>query len=322
MRGTRHGFCGPGAAIILGALVAGAPAPASAQMELGVIQGTVQDESGHPLEGVTFRLRDVSRGRSYTTKSDRDGRFYRRGLPAVEYEIVVEKDGYQPIKDKLKLDAGVPKRFDFKLARAAPAGAEEFVRGVEAFNRGDAAAAAGAFEAALVKAPDAPEVRVNLALAYLRLKRTDDAVAELEKAAALAPARPQVLLQLGGAYVEARLNDKAISAFEQGLARQPDPADPLAYEATVTLGALYFAVGRNDQAIETFRKAQAARPDAPAPKLGLAKCAFSKGDVNEALRQFREVAASAPGTPEAAEAEAFIKELEKVKKPNGQEDAC
>lgn len=317
---TRRGLCGTPAAIVLGALVVlSAPTPALAQMELGVIQGTVHDETGRPLEGVTFRLRDLSRGRSYTTKSDRDGRFYRRGLPAVEYEIAVEKEGYQPIQDKLKLDAGVPKRFDFKLAKAAPAGAEEFARGVEAYNRGDAAGAAHAFEAALAKAPDAPEVHVNLALAYLRLKRTDEAVAQLEKAAALAPGKPQVLFQLGGAYVEARLNDKAIGALEQGLALQPDLSNALAYEATVTLGALYFAVGRNDQAIDTFRRAKAVRPNAPAPTLGLAKCAFSKGDVAEALRLFREVAGTAPGTPEAAEAEAFIKELEKVKKPTGQE---
>lgn len=314
---TRFWLCA--AVFLVGGLAVGSPA--TAQMELGVIQGTVKDETGRPLEEVTFRLRDLSRGRSYTTKSDKEGRFYRRGLPAVEYEITVEKDGYQPIRDKVKLAAGVPGRYDFKLAKAAPEGAEDFVRGVAAFNAGDAAGAAAAFEAALAKAPDAPEVRVNLALAYLRLKRTDDAVAQLEQAAAAADA-PRVLFQLGGAYVEARQHDKAIAAFERGLSKQPDPADPLAYEAVVTLGALYFASGRNDDAIATFQKALAARPQATAPKLGLGKCAFSKGNVDEALRYFREVASSAPGTPEAAEAEMFIKELEAVKKRTGQEAAC
>ena len=64
------------------------------------------------------------------------------------------------------------------------------------------------------------------------------------------------------------------------------------------------------QALE-FEKALAAKPNAAAPKLGLGKVHFSKGDVAKALDFFQQVAASAPGTPEAAEAETFIKELKK-----------
>jgi tetratricopeptide (TPR) repeat protein len=291
------------------------------QMELAVIQGSVVDQAtGEPLQDVNVRLKDLERGTTTSLKTDKSGKFYRRGMRAVPYEITVEKDGYQPINDKLDLKAGVEGRFNFKLAKASPAGAEEFVKGVEAFKRGDAAAAAAAFEQALAKAPDAPEIRINLALAYLRLKRTDDAIAQLEKAAAVSES-PQVLFQLGGAYVDARQNDKAIEAFTKGLAKQPDLKDPLAYEATVTLGAVYFAEGQNDQAIATFEKAAAARPEAAAPKLGLGKCAFNQGNVDKALTLFREVVASAPGTPEAVEAEAFIKELEKTKKQTGQEES-
>ncbi|HSL21180.1 MAG TPA: tetratricopeptide repeat protein [Vicinamibacterales bacterium] len=297
-----------------GALLVSVPARAAGQMELAVIKGTVKDEHGQPLEGVSFRLRDPSRGREYVIKSDKDGRFYRRGLAAVEYELVAEKEGYQPIRDKVRLAAGTDRSFDFKLAKSAPEGSEEFMKGVEAFNRGDAAGAAAAFEQAMAKAPDAPEVRVNLAMAYLRLKRTAEAIAQLERASALAHETPRVLFQLGGAYVDARQNDKAIEAFEKGLARQPDLTDPIAYEAMVTLGAVYFATGRNDDAIARFQKALAARPDAPAPKLGLAKAYFSKGDVDQALRAFKEVVATNPGSPEAAEAEAFIKELQKDRK--------
>lgn len=291
--------------------------PASGQMELAVMQGTVKDEAGRPLEDVTFRLRDTGRGREVVIKSDKSGRFYRRGLQAVEYELLVEKEGYQPIHDKVKLGAGTDRRFDFKLVKAAPEGAEEFAKGVEAFNRGDNQAAAQAFEAAVQKAPELPEVRVNLALTYLRVSRTADAVAQLEQAAALAPNEPRVLFQLGGAYIELKDLDKAIAALEKGLAKQPDLKETLAYEATVTLGAVYFAKGDNDKAMAEFEKALAVKPDAAAPKLGLGKVHFSKGNVDRALQLFQQVVASMPGSPEAAEAEAFIKELEKAKRPGG-----
>lgn len=298
------------ALVAMGAACLAVPMVAAGQLELAVMQGTVRDDAGRPLEGVTFRMRD-GRGRETTIKSDKDGKFYRRGLQAVEYELVVEKDGYQPINDKFKLNAGTDRRFDFKLVKAAPEGAGDFAKGVEAYNRGDHQAAAQAFEAAVQKAPDLPEVRVNLALAYFRLQRTADAVAQLEQAAALAPDSPRVLFQLGGAYVEMQALDKAATAFEKGLAKQSDPHDPLVWEATVTLGAVYFAKGDNDKAMAQFERALAVKPDAAAPKLGLGKVHFSKGDVAKALQLFQQVAASAPGTPEAAEAEVFITELKK-----------
>jgi tetratricopeptide (TPR) repeat protein len=281
-------------------------------MELAVIQGTVKDEAGKPLEGVTFRLKDIGRGRETAIKSDKDGKFYRRGLQAVEYELVVEKEGYQAINDKIKLSAGEnSRRFDFKLVKAAPEGAGDFARGVEAYNRGDHAAAAQAFEAAMQKAPDLPEIRVNLALAYFKLQRTADAVAQLEKAASLAPNNQAVQFQLGGAYVEMQSLDKAMAAFEKGLAIKSDANDPLVWEAVVTLGAVYFARGDAEKATAQYEKALAVKPGAPAPTLGLGKVYFSKGDVAKALQLFEQVAASAKGTPEAAEAEVFIKELKK-----------
>lgn len=302
-----------GRGLALVALLVGSEisALASRQIELGVIQGAVTDENGTPLEGVSFRIRDTGRGREFTIKSDADGKFYRRGLPAVEYEITVEKDGYQTIQDKVRLNAGVDRRFNFKLARASPEGAEEFARGVEAFNRGDAAAAATAFEAAAAKAPGMAEVKVNLALAYLRLNRTADAIAELEKAAAIAPDDARVQFQLGGAYVDLQSYDKAAAAFERGLTLQPDLGDSLAFDATVTLGAVYFAQGNNDKAGAAFTRALAARPGAPAATLGLGKVHFSKGEAEQALRLFDDVVAKHPGTPEAEQAAAFIKELRK-----------
>ena len=283
----------------------------SAQMELGVMQGVVSDEAGKPLEGVSFRIHDVDRGRDIIVKSDKSGRFYRRGLQAVEYEIFVEKPGYQPIHDKIKLTAGTDRRFDFKLVKAAPEGAGDFANGVKAFNAGDYQGAAQAFEAAVQKAPDVPELHVNLALAYFRLTRTTDAVAQLEKAASLAPDDPKVQFQLGSAYVEMKDLPKATAALERGLAKATDPKDPLVYEAHVTLGAVYFASSSNDKAQEQFTQALAQNPDGLGALLGIGKVYFAKGDAKQALSSFERVVAAHPNTPEATQAAAFIAELKK-----------
>jgi tetratricopeptide (TPR) repeat protein len=287
-----------------------------AQMELGVMQGTIVDDAGKPLEGVVVTLQDLERGREVTIKSDKNGRFYRRGLQAVEYTMTVTKEGYQPINDKVKLVAGTDRRFDFKLAKATPMGAVEFTQGVAAYNKGDFAAAATAFEAAIQKAPTIPDLHVNLALAYFRLNRQSDALAEFEKAAALGPEDPKIQYQLGSAYVETQQYDKAVAAFEKGLAKNPDlTTDQLALQATSTLGAVYFAKGDNEKAAAQFQKALAAKPGEAGATLGMAKVHFSKGEVDKALQLFEQVVAQHPGTPEATQAETFIKELRKGKSP-------
>lgn len=298
------------AAVLLVVLFLTTP-PAFAQMELGVMQGTVKDEAGQPLADVSFRIIDVQRGRETVVKSDKSGKFYRRGLQAVEYDIVVEKEGYQPIKDRIKLAAGMDRRFDFKLAKATPAGAGEFAEGVKAFNAGDFAGAAKLFEAAVEKQPTIADLRVNLALAYFRLNRLPDAVGQLEKAASVKPDDPHLLFQLGSAYVEMKDLAKAASSLEQGLAKATDKNDPLVYEARVTLGAVYFAQNVPDKAQQQYEQAIALRADGALALLGLGKVQFSKGDPKGALATFEKVVAAHPGTPQATEASAFITELKK-----------
>jgi tetratricopeptide (TPR) repeat protein len=299
------------------ALLLGSAGVVHGQMELAVIQGTVVDEQdGKPLPDVTIRLRDLDRGRETIVKSDKGGKFYRRGMQAVAYEITVEKEGYRPINDKIDLKAGVEGRFNFKLAKASPLGAEEFQQGVAAYNKGDFQAAAMSFEAAVKKAPTVPDLYVNLALAYYRLNRKEEAVAQLENAASLGPDDPKIHYQLGSAYVEMNQYDKAVAAFEKGLAKNPDLAtDPLALEAASTLGAVYFAQGDNAKAEAQFQKVLVAKPGAAGAMLGMAKVHFSKGHVTQALQLFEQVVAQHPGTPEATQAEAFIKELRKTKPP-------
>lgn len=301
-------------ALVTGAvlLVGIAPTPALAQMELGVIKGRVVDDAGAPLAGVTLRLVNVDRGREITIKTGKDGRFYRRGLQAAEYEIAVELDGYQPIRDKVRLVAGTDRDFDFTLAKAAALGTREFQAGVAAFNAGDFEQAASQFQAAIAQAPTVAALHVNLALAYTRLKRLPDAVASLEKAAALAPNEAAIQYQLGSAYVDVQDYDKAAATLTKGLSTDPNLAtDALAQEAASTLGAVYFAQGKIAEAEAEFKRVLVAKPRAAGATLGMAKVHFSRGEVDQALALFDQVVADHPGTPEAAQAATFIKELRK-----------
>ena len=93
-------------ALCFGVTVAG-------QIELGVMQGIVKDDAGNPLEGVSFRIRDLERGREIVVKSDKNGRFYRRGPPAGGDEKFVREEGDPPTQQKPKLSAGGGPRSSF-----------------------------------------------------------------------------------------------------------------------------------------------------------------------------------------------------------------
>lgn len=300
------------AVAVVGVVLASGHAPVIAQMELGVIKGQVLDDAGQPLEGATIRLVNVDRGREVVLTTGKDGRFYRRGLQAVEYRMTVEKAGYQPINDSVKLVAGTDRNFDFKLAKAAAGGSKEFQAGVAAFNSGQFEQAVTQFQAAIAQAPAVPALHVNLAMAYFRLNRPADAVASLEQAAALGPGDAAVQYQLGSAYVDMQAYDKAVAALQRGLAARPDLArDALAAEATATLGAVYFAQGKVPEAEAEFQRVLAATPRHAAATLGMGKVHFSRNEVPKALEWFERVVAEHPGTPEATQAATFIKELRK-----------
>ena len=300
------------AAVVIGTVLAWSAVPVIAQMELGVIKGRVLDDAGQPLEGVKIRLVNVDRGREVVLTSGKDGRFYRRGLQAVEYAMTVEREGYQPITDTVKLVAGTDRNFDFTLAKAAAGGSKEFQAGVSAFNAGNFEQAVTQFQAAIAQAPAVPALHVNLALALFRLNRSAEAVASLEKAAELGPNEAPIHYQLGSAYVDLQAYDKAVAALTKGLAARPDlTKDPLAAEATATLGAVYFAQGKVAEAEAEFQRVLAATPKNASATLGMAKVHFSRAEVPKALELFERVVAEHPGTPEATQAATFLKELRK-----------
>ena len=62
----------------------------------------------------------------------------------------------------------------------------------------------------------------------------------------------------------------------------------------------------------------AAKPGTASAALGMGKIHFSRGEIDKALDLFTKVVADHPGTPEAAQAAAFIKELRKGPFEGGQ----
>ena len=303
-----------GIAILVGAALLCGAVPADAQMELGVIKGRVVDEAGKPIQGVAIRLVNVGRGREVTITTDKDGRFYRRGLQVGGYELKVEHQGYQPVSNKIKIAGGTDSNFDFSLAKAAAGGSKEFQEGVAAFNAKDFARRRRevrggnrpvADGGAAARQPGAGLLPVEAAG---RGRRQPG-----EGGARWPPTTPPIQFQLGSAYVDTQAYDKAVAALREG----PDaarrtwprirwrPKPPRRSARSISRRA------RFPKPRPSSRRCSPPRPGNAGATLGMAKVHFSKGDAAKALELFEQVVAAHPGTPEAAQAETFIKELKK-----------
>lgn len=250
-------------AIAAALLMAASGAPVAASS----VSGTVRDDGGAALAGVTFHVRDVSTGHRTTFDSDESGRFVWSDAAPGLYDVRAEKRGFRPVHEAVKVDARRDLRLELTLLPFPPRAELAFDRGVAALNADDADTAAEALEQALRLAPQDADVRLNLGLVYLRLSRPDDARREFEAAAALGRSRRHGQLDLA-----------------------------------LALGAAYAAMGDAKRASAWYERALRMQEAWPAALFGLAKC-YLVTQPAKAIELFRRLIALAPRSPEAAQAQ-------------------
>lgn len=96
----------PVVALILSALLFGAPAVASSQTT-ATLAGVVQDSTGGVLPGVRIVVASIETGLARNIVSGDDGRFVIAGLPAGRYEIRAELGGFRPlVRNDVRLSVG------------------------------------------------------------------------------------------------------------------------------------------------------------------------------------------------------------------------
>jgi len=63
--------------------------------DTGAVVGTLFDPNGAVIAGADIRIVDRQAHKTYRLRSDDEGRFTQRGLPAANYEVVIEYQGFK-----------------------------------------------------------------------------------------------------------------------------------------------------------------------------------------------------------------------------------
>ncbi len=92
------------------------PLLAGAQTITGTISGTVKDQAGAVLPGVTITVTNLETGIARTTTTDSDGRYHVPQLSLGEYQVQAELEGFKTeVRTGIKLTVGREAIVDFTL---------------------------------------------------------------------------------------------------------------------------------------------------------------------------------------------------------------
>jgi predicted Zn-dependent protease len=187
---------------------------------------------------------------------------------------------------------------------ALPGGTDENLRGVARLVAGDAAGALEAFEEALAADPQAARVRLNRAIALIRLDRLGEAASDLETIAADENASA---LHATAAYHRALVAHRAgqletaSSWLDRALRADPDSADALLYA-----GVVLERRGLFDSAGKRYRAYLDRHPGSIVAMLRFGIVAHRAGHRDLAKKYLDEVVRRAPESREALEARKFL----------------
>jgi tetratricopeptide (TPR) repeat protein len=121
--------------------------------------------------------------------------------------------------------------------------------------QGDYDAAVVHYKTALGRDPKDVASHFKLGVALRRMRRFDEAVAELDKVAAVDRDYPGLSLERGLLFEESGDVEKAIDQFKGALAKAPDDPD-----LQLRVGSAYVAIGRPEDALPMLKKALEQRP--------------------------------------------------------------
>jgi tetratricopeptide (TPR) repeat protein len=313
--------------------------------QVGAMRGFVKDEEGNPIEGVTVTIEGIEIKRSYTVKTDRNGRYLHAGIPLQgTYQITAKKDGY--ISDGIRgvragfgpddpdrgpynfvLKPGESGKLAFELSqeeleamrkqqqeaekrRAASAAVQQaFQEGLQFFNLNQYEQAASAFQRAAEADPEQVAVWANLGLSYHRMKRLDQSLESYQKALALKPDDANIYQNLGSVYSDMGQLDKSREMYEKAVSLTVATNPKAAAVQYYNMGVTFINTGRNEEAIDALLKAIESDPQHAESHYQLGITYLGVNKMEESVASLRKYLELKPNGEEAETAQALIESL-------------
>src|SRR5258706_5268205 len=124
----------------------------------------------------------------------------------------------------------------------------------------------------------APDVHVQLGVAYKAKNLHDEAIKEFEAALALSPSRAEIYNNIGDIHYTRGHIAEAVAAFQKAV-----QTNPQLVEGYVNLGMVYATQGQLDAAIAVFKNALSLNPGFARVHFEMGLALYRKGSLEEAV---------------------------------------
>ncbi len=269
------------------------------------------------------------------TYCDHEGRFGFHQLLPNAYSVVIETEGYQPVRQQVIVNPTTsPTNFVHVVLRpkaeekprGAPEGPpgtnpdivdvaelkkkfppgviKEFEAGKKAEQRGETDAAVRLYEAALREAPDFYPALNNLGIRHLQKGDVKAAEAEFRRVIELNQNGAQAYFNLGNVLYMTRRNEEAKQTLEAGLRLAPSSA-----MGHYLNGSVLARLGDFKSAEEQLKTAGELDPKMPQAPISLATLYLQTGREHEAAEMFEAFLKQFPKDPMAPKVRAALAKL-------------
>jgi len=296
--------------------------PAAAQ---GMIQGTVVDAAGMPVDGAKITIEQTEGvTRKFETKTDKKGSFIQIGLQSAPYKVTAEKDKLGTASANTRVSQRGPASVRLVIGGGTandPAVAAKTAELRKAFDEGVAQSRAGQYDAsiesfnkALAVNPNCQDCLYNIGYAHAQKKEFDKAEENYKKAILIKPDYAEAYNGLANVYNAQRKFDEAAAASAKAnelTSAQPGGLAGGSADSLYNQGVILWNSGKIPDAKKSFEAAIAANPNHAESHYQLAMALVNEGKLAEAATEFNSYLKLAPDGPNAVTAKALVAQLPK-----------
>jgi tetratricopeptide (TPR) repeat protein len=295
--------------------------PAAAQ---GMIQGTVVDAQGQPVEGVKITIEQTDGvSRKFETKSDKKGSFIQIGLQSAGYKVTAEgKQGTASANTRVsqrgpatvKLVIGGGAGNDPTVAAKTAELRKAFDEGVAQSRAGQYDTSIESFNKALAINPNCQDCLYNIGFAYAQKKDYAKAEESYKKAILVKPDYAEAYNGLANVYNAQRKFEDAAAASAKAnelTSAQPGGLAGGNADSLYNQGVILWNSGKIPDAKKAFEQAIAANPNHAESHYQLGMALVNEGKLAEAATEFNSYLKLSPDGPNAATAKALVAQLPK-----------
>jgi tetratricopeptide (TPR) repeat protein len=278
----------------------------------GRIQGTVTDEEGNLLEGVTVKLRWVKTGSGFDVLTNSKGVWKASWIRGGTWHIDFEKSGYDsknisveinqllknpPIELMLKKAEGLVLKDDLK---------EDFKKGNMLYEEGKYKEAIESFKLIIENHPDAYIINMNIGNSYFQTKDYNQAEEYFIKVLEKEPENPNIIIAIGNCYSNRGDTAKALEWYKKIDVEKID--DPV---VLYNIGTHFYNTSQYNEALKYYQKSVDIQKDFLDGIYQLSLSYLAMQNNAKALIEFENYLKYDPDSERSSQVVAFIEYLKK-----------